>query len=113
MPLEDLSLSALERTNLGKQFSEALAAIEDSFEKDADVAGERSINIKMSFNPTDGSYVSVLLACSYATPRRKVKTIGTITDGILKIDTISNDVRQPDLLDSTKIINFKEAQGGK
>lgn len=104
--LKTLSMESLGETVLAGQFAEAMSAIQESFEKDKDIAGARTITIKMSFIPDDRGHIKVDMDCTYNTPSRKVKTIAILESGTLKIDTLSNDARQPDLYDN-------HSEGGK
>lgn len=95
-------MQSLGETVLAGQFAEAMASVQESFEKDKDIAGARNIIIKLSFVPDDRGHIKVDMDCTCSTPNRKVKTIAVMEGGTLKIDTLSNDARQPDIFDNEK-----------
>lgn len=99
MSLETMSLQTLQQTVLNGQFTEAMSEIINSLERDKDVTGERSVTIKISFRPGDRGIINADMSCAASTPGRKVKSIAVLEHGVLKIDTLSNDARQPDLYD--------------
>jgi len=102
MSLQTMSLESLQQTVLNGQFTEAMSEIIESLERDKDVAGERSVSIKISFKPGDRGIINADMSCQANTPGRKVKTIAVLEHGILKIDTVSGDARQPDMYDGQK-----------
>jgi len=111
MSLQGLTLQSLGNTKLAEQFAEAVLELHKSFETDADVSGERSITIKLGMKRDSGAII-VDMGCTYATPSRKVKTIAVLEHGTIKVDTISNDARQPDIFDNVKPITGAKSQGG-
>lgn len=115
--LKDLTLSSLGETKLDELFREALTHIENSLDADKDIKGKRSISISLAFEPNEHGYISVDMSVRYRTPEREVKTIATLEDSSLKIDTVSGDARQPDLYDAGagdgKVIDLKKRiEGG-
>lgn len=102
MSLKEMSLQTLQETVLNGQFTEAMSQVIESIERDKDVQGDRSITIKISFKPGDRGVINADMSCQANTPGRKVKSIAILEHGILKIDTLSNDARQPDLYDGSK-----------
>ncbi len=92
--LEDLNLKSLDKTRAGELFIEGVKEVEKSYEKNGDVEGARSVTLKVSFNK-DGNMVIADMSVAVSTPSRKVKTIAAIDETGLKIDTQSNDARQP------------------
>jgi len=112
--LKDLTLAALSETKMQAMFSEALAAVETSMEKDSDLSGERTITMKMKFKPNTRGYVEVDMSCTCNTPNREIRTFASMKEGVLQIDTFSNDATQPDMLELPEnVIQMKKAQGGE
>ncbi len=105
--LKELTLASIGETRAGGQFEEAIGMVVKSLEKDGDVQGARTITMKLSFTPDDRGYISADTSVEVKTPNRKLKTLAALENGELKIDTVSNDVRQPDLLDGTKDDNVR------
>ncbi|MCK5236922.1 MAG: hypothetical protein KAR06_08050 [Deltaproteobacteria bacterium] len=98
--LVNMNLEQLGKTDLRHLFDEARAMVERSLIEDKDVGGKREINIKLGFERTETGHISISMACSTKTPTRALKSLGTLNEaGHLAIDTVSNDARQPDLLD--------------
>jgi hypothetical protein len=100
--LEKFSLDALQRTKVGAEFEEALKTVQESFVKDRDVAGARAITLTIEFNTNAAGekYRTAEMKVSVKTPRRSMKSIAVLDEhGQLKIDTTSNDARQPELFD--------------
>ena len=116
MSLEKLTLDSLGRTEFGSLFKAAMDEVYNSL-KDSDLKGKRSIMAAINLDPDEHGFVKVDFDVQSKTPRRKVRSIATFdTDG-LKIDTVSGDVRQPDLLDAEgkgpgKVTPISKAQGG-
>lgn len=102
MSLEKFSLDALSKTGVGQEFQQALEAVQESFVKDLDVAGARSITLTIEFtaNAAGKKYRTAEMKVSVKTPRRNTKSIAVLDDnGQLRIDTTSNDARQPELFE--------------
>ena len=95
--LKELTLASLGETKAGEEFEEALEAIRHSLNKDADIQGARTINIKMSFKPDERGCILADISVTRTTPRRKIKSLAMIENGQLKLDTVTNDARQPGL----------------
>jgi|SRR3990172_12454945 len=94
---ETLSLSSLEKTKLQPLFLKALNEVIWSITRETDIPGNRSISIDITFKPKDG-YVITTLECSHKVPGRSVSTIATLDNDMMKIDTVSGDARQPDMI---------------
>lgn len=112
--LENISLEALQRTKVNKEFEKGIEEITKSFESDGDIQKKREISLTIIFTPIEG-YITTEMAIGVKTPRRTVKSIGAL-EGSIKIDTYSNDVRQPDLFDEgnvTKIGDKRSKVNGK
>lgn len=105
MALEKLTLRSLEDTAVKQQFEEAIEVIRQSLGKDGDVDGARSLTMKMSFTPDERGYIATDISVVASTPHRKLKTLAIYEEGVLKIDAVTNDARQPSLLEG--------AEGGK
>lgn len=111
MALKDLTLESLAETQLQGMFSEALSTVETSLEKDSDIKGARTINIALTFTPTErAGIIHADMQVKTSTPSRKVMSIAALENRVLKIDTISNDAQQPDIFDGKNIIEMKKAQ---
>lgn len=95
--LKELTLISLGETKAGEEFEEAMAAVRHSLDKDADIQGARTINIKLSFKPDERGMILADISVTRSTPRRKIKSLAMMENGQLKIDTVSNDARQPGL----------------
>ena len=97
--LVEMSLESLGKTKLAPLFAEAIATTVESLEKDGDVSGKREVTIKLSFEKTETGHITTSLSCSTKTPLRSVKTLAALGDtGTLRIDTATNDARQPSML---------------
>lgn len=97
--LVDMSLGALQDTKLAVQFDEAIKVVVDSFAKDEDVSGPRDITVKLSFVKNETGHIIASMSCATKTPKRTIKTLGALGDaGMLRIDTVTNDARQPSML---------------
>jgi len=108
--LEELTLSSLERTRAGEQFEEAMKAIRESLEKDGDIQKARTVSIEISFKPDPRGFLSTELSVNAKTPKRSISTISTYEDGSIKIDTFTNDARQPALpgMENDTVIPFQQ-----
>ena len=109
--LKELSMESLAETKLAAMFDEAVRIVNESFEKDTDVQGKRSIVLRIDFKPNEHGYVDAEMSVHASTPKRKVKSLASFDEGVLKIDTISNDARQPSLMDQEemgKVVKIKE-----
>lgn len=106
--LEDMSLKTLHNTKAGEQFDEAIRTVRESFEKDGDVDGARSVTLKLDFIMKD-AFLFVNMKSSVATPSRSVKSICSMDEKGIKVDVDSGDVRQPMLngLDNKKVAEKK------
>lgn len=120
MGLEKFSLDALNRTKVGAEFEVALETVQESFVKDKDVAGARSITLTIEFNANAAGekYRTAEMKVSVKTPRRSTKSIAVLDEnGQLRIDTTSNDARQPELFEPGEEKEKGElklvAEGGK
>lgn len=96
--LEDISLGALQRTKINEEFEKGIKEIAKSIEEDGDIGKKREISLAITFLP-EGGYITTEMIIGVKTPRRMVKSIAAL-EGNIKIDTVSNDARQPDLFDS-------------
>ena len=112
--LENMSLSSLEKTKLNPLFLKALNEVLFSIIHEADITGARSITIDLTFKPKDG-YVITTMECSHKVPGRSVSAIATLDKDMLKIDTVSNDARQPDMIgelpDNVTLISAPRKEG--
>jgi len=97
--LKELTLSSLGETKAGEQFEEAMQTVRHSLSKDADVQGARNIIIKLSFKPDERGCILADISVNTNTPRRKIKSLAMLENGQLKIDTVTNDAKQPSLLE--------------
>lgn len=99
--LEKLSLSALAGNGkFDEQFTKAVDAVQRSLNEDKDIQGERSITVKLAFkNSGHGDYVNTDITVSQSVPKRKLKTIGIVEHGELRIDSYSGNAQQPSMLD--------------
>jgi hypothetical protein len=113
MSLEKISLSSLEKTKLQPLFQTALNEVLHSLYHETDIPGDRSITVKITFKPKD-QYIITEMGCSHAVPGRKVNAIATLEDNTIKIDTVSGDARQPDLLEhaGANVIAITEGKKG-
>ena len=98
MALEDLSLEVLGKSKLQPLFQTAMNEVLFSLSEEADIPGDRSISIKLTMKPKDG-YVLTDMKCTASVPGRSVTAITTLEDHRLKIDTVSGNPKQPDLLE--------------
>ncbi len=74
--------------------------VQKSLEKEHDVAGAREISIKLVFKPDTRlgkGNVSLAMSCAVKMPQRAFLSIANVEDGEIKIDTTTNDSRQPAL----------------
>ncbi len=97
--LENLSLSALDRTKLGELFGQSLAQVVESLEKDGDVKAARKITVALSFKKNEFGMLETEMKCHAATPPRSVMSMTEMGDETIKIDTATNDASQPSMLD--------------
>lgn len=97
--LKEISLQSLAETKLKEMFQTALNEVSFSLSEHKDIPGARSISIDITFKQMNG-YIDTELACTHKVPGRKVHAIAAMeTTGCMKIDTLSGDARQPDLLE--------------
>ena len=101
--LKKFTLASLQETRLAPLFEEAVFTVEESM-KDHDLLGKRTIKMTLTFEPDDRGYVKVDMTVKTDTPSRSIRSMAAMDGDRLQIDTVSDDVRQPDLLD-------EEAQG--
>lgn len=97
MALKNFTLESLGETKLKPLWDKAMNEVLFSLYEEGDIPGNRSISIDITFKPKDG-YVFTTLECSHKTPGRSVSAIATMEDNTLKIDTVSADARQPDMI---------------
>lgn len=95
--MKEFTLGSLGETKAGEEFEAAMADIRQSLTKDADIGGTRTINIKLSFKPDERGYISADINVTRNVPRRKIKSLAMMENGQLKIETVTNDARQPGL----------------
>lgn len=110
MALEKLTLASLEKTKLKNMFDGAMDEVLHSLCHDKDVPGDRGITVKLAFKQKDG-YIITAMKCTASVPGREVSTIASLEDDqTLKIDTVSQDARQPDLYDNDKVTPISAAK---
>lgn len=97
--LENLSLDALGRTNLGKLFGQCLAQVVESLDKDEDVKAARKITISLSFKTNEFGMLESEMKCQAITPPRSVKSMAEVTDKTIKIDTATGNAKEPSMFD--------------
>lgn len=104
MALEDLSLSALEKNPEFKAlFDQAMGNVAASLTNDNALTGKRSIKIDIEFKPQNG-YVITTMECESKVPGKVVAQVATVNDYTIKVDTVSKDARQPDMLESAGVV---------
>lgn len=104
MALEDLSLSALEKNPEFKAlFDQALGNVAASLTNESALIGKRSIRIDIEFKPQNG-YVITTMECESKVPGKVVAQVATVNDYTIKVDTVSKDARQPDMLESAGVV---------
>lgn len=114
--LKDLTLESLAETKLGPLFKKHLDEVLFSLCHEADIQGKRSLSIDITFDPKDKGLVITTFECSHKTPGRKVSSFATLeSDASIKIDTVSGDARQGDLLEATgaNVTSITEAPSKK
>lgn len=97
--LENLSFSALDRTNLKPLFDQALAQVVESLKKDEDVKAARKITISLSFKTNEFGMLETEMKCHATTPPRSVKSVSEVQNNTIQIDAATNDVRSPSMFD--------------
>ena len=93
--MEEITLETLSRTKLGPMFLEAMAEVEESFSRDADISG---IDLEPRDKYGGKTTAAIEFYVKVKTPSRVVKNLGLISGGRLKVDTVSGDARQPDMI---------------
>jgi len=102
--LTRLTLAALALGPMGLAFNEAVDRVEQSCKIDYDLAGKRTITIKISIEPKGslGGQTAAFIEHTVTTalPKRATRTVGIIsTQGEVGINVDSLDARQPNLFD--------------
>lgn len=115
MALKELTLESLAETKLGPLFRKAMNEVLFSLYEEADITGKRSLTIDIVFEPKNDGLVITTLECSHKVPGRKVSSFATLENHGIKIDTVSGDARQGDLLEATgtNVTSITEAPSSK
>lgn len=115
MALKELTLESLAETKLGPLFRKAMNEVLFSLYEEADIQGKRSLSIDIVFDPKNDGLVMATFECSHRVPGRKVSSFATLENHGIKIDTVSGDAKQPDLLEATgtNVTSITEAPSKK
>lgn len=111
--LKELTLENLKETKLKPLFDKALNEVLFSLYQENDIPGKRELMIKITFE-LDGGDLDTRYECIPKTPHRSSRTLAILEDHTVKIETTSNDARQPGFeFDSEKVKQITEAKSAK
>ena len=99
MALEPITLESLGKTELNELFQEAVREVSKSIADPKKIPGKRSISIDLTFDPKENGFMMTTMECTAKVPGRKVSGMASYKEDTVRIDTVSNDARQPDLLE--------------
>ncbi len=102
MALKELTLENLKDTKLQPLFDREMAKILQSLYHENDIAGKRKIAIDITFE-LDGGNIITSFECEAKIPNRTAKVIAVLEDNQVKIETTSDNAKQPGF-------EFSEAQ---
>ncbi|RJP48755.1 MAG: hypothetical protein C4586_08550 [Anaerolineaceae bacterium] len=108
--LKELSLANLKDTKLLPLYNNEMAKVLQSVIFENDIPGKRKISIDITVD-LDGGSVIITFDCEAKVPKRSSKAIAVIEDEKIKIETTSDNAKQPgfEFTDSDKVRSITTA----